>query len=306
LFFVLATGYLLMYYSEHVFWARLRPEDTVGDWLITWLAYSFAAYAFLAVATLFSVHNVWGLFLAGAVFGWLIEGVIVQTMYQNFPLQVSFTGLAWHALISVWVGWYTIPNILREGKPRKIVLVTLVFGSCYGAWAISWWVEAPAQIASVPAFAAFAFGTTLLLILAMWVEDRAWRADFTPRRWEIIAISTLFLLYFAFVTVPAAPSALAILPPLLLAIFLALRRHRQQIQAPGLLAARPGLIQAPYFVYLLLIPLTATLVYTLATLLNLRLPTNWLLYLITMPLGAMLFVLSLWKVWKSSSKPLAS
>ena len=103
----LAAGYILVFYSESMFWARYRPgEDSVASYLVTWIVYSLSAFVFLSLVSLLRVRNIWALFLCGALFGWLTEGVIVQTMYDDFPLNISFTGLAWHALISIWVGWY--------------------------------------------------------------------------------------------------------------------------------------------------------------------------------------------------------
>ena len=122
---ILAGGYILMFYSEFLFWARIRPKDSLLEWLMTWLVYSFLAFAFLAGMARFRVSTVWALFLAVAVFGWLAEGLIVQTAYESLPLSISslavraaFTGLAWHALISVGVGWYVVRRALSAGLRR--------------------------------------------------------------------------------------------------------------------------------------------------------------------------------------------
>jgi hypothetical protein len=37
---VLATGYILFFYSERVFWSFLRPGDKLADLLLGWLTYS--------------------------------------------------------------------------------------------------------------------------------------------------------------------------------------------------------------------------------------------------------------------------
>ena len=107
---VLATGYILFFYSERLFWSFPRPGDTFADLLLTWVVYSLLAWVFLLLVRQCRIAAFPALFLAGAVFGWLAEGVVVDTMYGNkdnpFPASISFTGLAWHALISVGVGWY--------------------------------------------------------------------------------------------------------------------------------------------------------------------------------------------------------
>lgn len=98
---VLATGYILFFYSELVFWVRVQPVDTLPGRISAWLAYSLLAFVFLTILMRFRVRTVWALFLAGAVFGWMTEGIVVQTAYEDLPFSLSFTGLAWHALISV-------------------------------------------------------------------------------------------------------------------------------------------------------------------------------------------------------------
>ena len=44
---VLATGYILFFYSERMFWSFLRPGDTLTDLLLTWVVYSLLAWVFL-------------------------------------------------------------------------------------------------------------------------------------------------------------------------------------------------------------------------------------------------------------------
>ena len=50
----------------------------------------------------------------------------MDTLYGNpsnpFPASISFTGLAWHALISVGIGWYWQAKVLTAGNPGKIAL----------------------------------------------------------------------------------------------------------------------------------------------------------------------------------------
>jgi hypothetical protein len=135
----LTTGYILMFFSENIFWARYRPaEDSLSNYALTCLAYSLLAYILLALVRIYRIRSVWAVFLAGAACGWLAEGVIVQTAYENFPLQISWTGLAWHALISVLWGWYTLRKALVLGSFHLVLLHSGLFGLFAGFWAISW------------------------------------------------------------------------------------------------------------------------------------------------------------------------
>lgn len=99
----LCSGYIILYYGEFMFWATPDREGlNVAGIIAVWLLYSMMAYPLLCVVSYFKVRDPWAIFLAGALYGWFEEGIVVQTMYGTpdspFPMSISFTGLAWHAL----------------------------------------------------------------------------------------------------------------------------------------------------------------------------------------------------------------
>jgi hypothetical protein len=297
---ILATGYILMFYSELMFWARVRPDDSLLNWLSTWLAYSLLAYVFLTLVARFRVANAWALFLAGAAFGWLAEGLIVQTAYEDLPLSISFTGLAWHALISVWAGWGAVRWALAKGL-RATIGVAALAGCGYGLWAISWWLEPDGGVARPLDFASFAFVGSLLLMLAYWLAERCLSEGLTPSRKGEIVVGLLFSLYFIFVTLPAAPLAALILPGLLLLLYLSLRRSQIGATGEALYLPSPPI----HYLGLLALPLAASLFYAAAFALGLRWHSNWVVYLVTTPAGFILLAVSLVKVWRTKAWPLA-
>ena len=136
----LTTGYLFFFFSELLFWARARPEDSLLNWLQTWLAYSLMAFLFLSLVSYFRLRSLAAIFLAGAFFGWLAEGIVVQTAYENLPWSISFTGLAWHALITVLGGWYALQKALRRGLLPSL-LASLLAGLFFGFWGVTWIYE---------------------------------------------------------------------------------------------------------------------------------------------------------------------
>jgi hypothetical protein len=89
-------------------------------------------------------------------------------------------------------------------------------------------------------FVLFAFGTTVPLIFAYGLLQRLGPIQFRPSTMERWGFGGLALLYFAFVTVPAAPRALWVLPPLLGLTFWALICNRRVETRPDVLAALPG------------------------------------------------------------------
>jgi len=300
---VLATGFIFFYYSEQLFWSRLRPGDSIGGWLETWVAYSLMAFIFLVLVQYFRVRGIWALFLAGAAFGWIAEGVVVQTTYESLPLSISFTGLAWHALITVLVGWYAVRKTLHSNNRLATLKIATAIGLCYGLWAISWWGEPDGGVSTVTEFAIFSFIVTILVIFAYRISDWSYAETFTPNRWSIMIIGGLALLYFVFVTIPAQPLAAFILPVLLGLVYLGLRWNRQSEPEGSLLDSFNGVVPAWKYACVLAIPVCAVAVYALATVLDLHWRTNWVLYLICTPLGFILFGLSLFKIRRKKTKP---
>jgi hypothetical protein len=300
---VLATGYIFVYFSEHLFWAQPRPGDSLGEWIGTWITYSFLACIFLNLVAYFNIKNIWGLFLAGAAFGWLVEGVIVQTAYESLPLSISFTGLAWHSLITVWVGWYALQRSFAASDPFSSLKLSVAIGICYGIWAITWWLEPDGGVASLREFARYSLVTTLFVILAYWLANWSASVPFQPARWVTIAMSGLLILYFLFVTVPVVPVALAILPALLGLVYVGLRLHRLNSAPGSWFDEHEAPIPVWKLVSLLALPGTAILFYALAFSLNLEWHTNWILYILTTPLGFIIFGISLYKSWHNQPAP---
>jgi hypothetical protein len=292
---VLATGYIFVYFSEHLFWARLRPDDSLKNWFSAWIAYSLMAFIFLHLVTYFRVTEKWSLFLAGATFGWLAEGLVVQTTYESLPLSISFTGLAWHALITVWIGWYAARRALTSPASIRTFGLFAAIGAGYGLWAITWWLEPDGGVATLAEFSRFSLTITALVTLAYALANWGASAPFAPNKWVTRVIYGLFLLYFAFVTVPAMPWALLILPILLGLVYYGLRRHRPIEETDTLIATLRGHIHPLNYLAIFALPLTAIAVYAAALSLNLQWHTNWILYLITTPLGFVLFGVGLFK-----------
>jgi len=295
---VLATGYILFFYSERLFWSFLRPGDKLADILITWIVYSILAWVMLLLVRQCRIAAFPAVFLAGAVFGWLAEGVIVDTMYGNadnpFPASISFTGLAWHALIGVSVGWYWQAKVLTGGNLRRIALFSTVVGCGWGLWAGWWPAELGAENTSFAGFAAHTMAVFVPLFVAWLALGLAASEWFRPGKLELPILLGLVSLFFLSVRIPATPRSALILPPLLLACAYGLRRNQRQEHCPDLLEVALGHIRPRSCLPLLLMPLTAIAVYAPVAVWGLKLPTNGLLYVITMPLGFFFLIRSLW------------
>jgi hypothetical protein len=303
----LCSGYIILYYGEFMFWATPDREGlNVAGIIAVWLLYSMMAYPLLCVVSYFKVRDPWAIFLAGALYGWFEEGIVVQTMYGTpdspFPMSISFTGLAWHAPIDIWVGWYLVRRVLAQNKHITTIVLACGIGLFYGLWGVFWWNEPPQAMKVLLDngrkdvlfihFALFASGTTALLVLAHWLYQRVRLTEFKPSRIELWTSGVLVLLYYAFITVPAAQKALWVLPPLMGMTFWALFNNRRAEVRPDAIVAFPERVKPLNYLLLFAIPLVAGSIYFLALANDLRLPTNLIFYYIATPLGALLWLIS--------------
>lgn len=300
---VIANGYILFFFSERVFWSFWRPSDTPTEFLITWLVYCLLAWLFLDLVRRFKADSYRSIFLCGAVFGWIGEGVVVDTLYGNptnpFPLSISFTGLAWHALLSVGVGWYLIGDSLTHEKVTRTAMISLAVGVGWGLWAVWWPVELGEVIDTSPwGFASHALPCSILFLLSWLVLALARPNWFQTSKLATILLWGLVAAMFLAVRLPAWPAAALILPTLLLPCIVALRRNARRNQGPDILDGVLGHIRPRNVLVLILIPVSAFVVYAGFRTLNLVLPTNVLLYVITMPLGFWFFFQGLWVAFR--------
>ncbi|HEU4785391.1 MAG TPA: hypothetical protein VFS83_18775, partial [Ktedonobacterales bacterium] len=279
------TGYIFVYYSEYAFWARPLDNVRFPDALWLLLTYSFAAYVFLTLVVTLRVRSFAALFLAGALFGWLVEGVFVQTMYTLLPFSISLTGLSWHALITILVGWYATQRLLRAGSWWRTFTVAAAIGAVYGLWAIWWWVDVP-PATPFSDFAVYAFATTTLLACAYWLASRFSMRRFAPTRIEIVGAILLVVIYFGLVTLPNQPLALIILPPLVLLVLLTLLRNRRIETRDDILTtlgsprlSHPVRLREIFPVFA--IPLVAMAIYGIAQATHVLVPTGPAIYAVT-------------------------
>lgn len=302
---VLTTGYILMYFSEFVFYGEIASESgsyvpTLSEALILFCIYSVLGYILLALIKEFRVRNLWALFLVGAAYGWLLEGVVVTTMYEGFPMQIHFTGIAWHAPLDVLLGWYLIQKVLRIRNPMKTLGIASALGLFCGLWVIwRWWEEGIAV--PIERFAALTSVGTFLLVFAYWLLGRSQLATFQPGKWINRVVAILLLLWFIIAVLPVYPFAILVLPPLLFIIYLGLRKNKANEILPDLLHSLEDRPRGLNLALLLLIPILATVSYSLYLEAGLRIPMSAIGYTFFSILGIVLFIIGAIKTLKQKS-----
>lgn len=302
LIIAIATGYIWFFYSERVFWSFWREgEDTIFFFFLTWMIYTIAAYICLILIQEFRVRSVWAMFLVGAFFGWLIEGVFAMTLFGAeglvFPLTISWTGLAWHAIISVILGWYVLQKALIHSFKRTF-WVSALLGIFWGAWSIFWSLD-NVELVPIEAYALHAFAITLILLCVQRAYYVLNATGFKATRLEKITLAVLAVGWFGFVTAPTIGLLAIVLPLLFGILYVALRKNKKTETKPSFLSLLDTRVPWARSGVVLLMPLCATMIYAAAQSMHLALPTNFVVLGITLPAGFILFGISLWKVFRA-------
>ncbi len=291
--FVATIGLALavVIWSEWWFWGRWRPEDSALGFVETVLGYALVVQIVRFVCARWGVAasgaGAWRrVFLAGALYGWLVEGVLVTTVIDDLPLTLVNTALSWHALFTVLLGWWWMPRALAASARSSLVALVAV-GIGVGGWASFWRFEEGAS-PSVPEYAVFAALTTVgyAVGLALWWWMR-WRAR-PGLPGTIVAMLVLAVFSVAY----AIDRPLTLVGPALVGLALL-----------ALFSTRPGTVQpdvlgsagpAPYrsLWRLAIIPAVAVPVFAAFAALPTPIPTGWPVFAVSVVLGTVLFVVA--------------
>lgn len=149
-----------------------------------------------------------GLVLAGAAFGWIVEGVITPELYGDGPFGPFFPGYfaGWHGLLSLVTLWYLFRKWAVAGDRRTLGRVAAALGVFWGWWSMSYWlpetieetefVEMGFDVGVWPAnkFAAYAFAVGGGLAVAHWLIGYVWPERWVPtRRWTVVSVGLILV-----------------------------------------------------------------------------------------------------------------
>ena len=299
----LATGYALFFYSERMFWSFLRQDDAIFFLVIAWILYSIFAYLFLYTIGYFKVRTLSALFLAGVAFGWIVEGIYAMTFFGiagiPLPYSIIWTGVAWHALISVVIGWYFLYRSMVQRSYAHTIGLASLLGLFWGIWAVAWALETPPLFSTPTAFIVHAFLTTILFGGALWVTSRTGLASFTPGRWEAGVVLGVTALYFLLVTFPTVQFASLILIAAFGLVYALLYRNRKSetIQPqPSVLAVFDERAQSGKYLCLLAMPLVASVSYIGANALGIVLISNIITLFASSIVGTIVLIVSAYRI----------
>lgn len=297
---LVGLGAIFVTVSE--FW--FYPIDEEVSHIGILLAYSLLGYLFLLTLHYFRVTEFAGLYLAACLFGFLVEGAIVWYLYTELPVSIVWTSMAWHALITVCLGWYLV---LRISKARWLwqSVYFAALGAGLGAWTtfmwyvdeapdgdISWsWTEPTGFIEQFLLGFFFFVAGHVLYSLARPGTLRFVRLDYGLAIGALAAWTSLTLLV-------AFPASLLFLP-LVAACLTPLFKSRPSRTPPA--SILKSLDEAPlgWRSYLAMIPLPICAIATHTALVEAQLGLEWNAILIVTagPYSVWLFVRAFWRSW---------
>jgi len=234
---VLGTALLLMFFSEYFFLnegpvrgmlASLSSGFDLMGFLELAMYYCLFAYVFLIVLDRFSVSSIAALVLAGSLYGWAAEAMIVPVAHEAPPISWFWTSVSWHALIDVIIGWYLIRLAMRCLSAPMLIGVFIVTGLGWAVWATWFWGDAePGALAplSVEQFWGYVLATGAIWIGAMILTDRGAMHSFQASWLEIGLVGLISTGLLGFTGLAFFPLSLGLLV-LISLTFAALTRAR--------------------------------------------------------------------------------
>lgn len=297
---VVGSGLILWVISERIFWSLFRPDDLSPMLLVGIIPYTIATYCVFLAMQYFRVSTVAGVFLLGALYGWLVEGVVAMTVFGAegipLPFSLSWTGLSWHMLFSVVIIWWWHRALMRRGFIPALAL-SVGLGVFWGMWSMTWFLETPPIINDVGQYFVHALGVTALMVLGHFLMNRFVIA-FTAPKVEIGIILAIVTVYFCAITVTFTTGlALIVIPALAALLYFALRQSRAKYEVSTVLMQLTEKVPMARVLTLFAAPLIATLMYGfMLDNQEVVFPFNLGVLFVTTPLGFAAFAWAWWKV----------
>ncbi len=298
---VLCLGAVLSVASELWFW-----KVALNEIPILVVVYGLIGHLMLCLMRAGPVRGVAGAFVAAGLFGFAIEGVVVQQLYLAFPFQIVWTPLAWHALLSVGVALFGWRRAMAAGWWQGAA-VNLAMGVFVGVWGLYLWHAVD------PDDGDQYFDWTLGdgFYLQLWISAAlfgAAQAGLSLMRHRLAApaprAEIAVLLALALATWAAGSLLLAwplsLVFPLLLALGLAALWRDARGPATGWFATEVGrqipLLRWPL---LLILPFTATAVFQAMSEARIAFEANVVALVVAVPLSLALWLWALWRCFRT-------
>jgi hypothetical protein len=266
--FVFLSALLMVTASERVYWyvGGVSLESILGI-AVFYMIPALAGLWAIGSGPSTRLHQV---VLAGAVFGFVVEGVLTTVVYEDGVLPVMaalFVG--WHGLLSVVAFWYLARRWLLEQRRRPLIFGSTAVGLLWGFWSIVYTLPEASEdfeegftIMEPTEFAIYALVVGLAFAAGHYLIGHVWPERFQPGKWGSRGIVLLLLAYAAMVVLPAVPWAPLKFGVLVGGSLWLLRRSRETTpDEPSAIAALQGKVALRDVALLLIMPAIAAATY---------------------------------------------
>ncbi len=267
--FVFLSSLLMVTASERVYW--YVHGASFESILVVAAFYMIPALAGLWALGSGPSSRLHQVILAGAIFGFVVEGVLTTVVYEDGALPVMaalFVG--WHGLLSVVAFWYLARRWLLERKRRALAVGSAAVGLLWGFWSIVYVLPEASEdfeegfsIMGPGEFAVYALVVGAAFAVAHYLIGHVWPERFQPGKWGSRGIVLLMVAYASLAVIPAVPWAPVKFAVLVGGSLWLLRRSREATHdEPTAIAALQGHVRLRDVVLLLIMPVVAALTYT--------------------------------------------
>lgn len=298
-----ACGFIGYTWSERVFWSVWMPTELWLEPAIVWLAYSAISCIFLFLWLQLQPSHWTTVLFTGAVYGWLVEGGLVSTLYGTqpsapFPASLVITGLSWHAILTIGVGFWGLAIAMQRPSRWPIFWLATLVGIFWGLWGMFPWAEDPPIQKAPTEFFVHSLLCCVGLVVAWsalrWLDIRG---KLQPNK-TVLGLSIAFISIF-YAAHAAILGPIVLLLPLLLVV--AVLSGRRAARRQGCTSAAPVFAQLQHknILCLLWIPFAATLAYVIVGSVG---GAQWQIpalvyYWTTGPLATLAMAMAIYKTW---------
>ncbi len=294
---MLAFGAIFAAVSEFWFY---RLADRSGALEIV-LIYAILGQFFALTLRRFQVRGFTGFFVTAGLFGFMIEGIPVPVLYQALPFSIAWTSLAWHALITVSVGFLLYRQVMAAPSLARAIALNAAIGTALGIWNAYTWnaTTTPGSPQTVFIWQSLTdFATQFLIGYALFIAGHLILDRFPPKTQPpSVRQYGLFgaLVALAFVLGPfMAYFPLSMMLPLLVLIsFASLTTGRASPTTPWLADLFALSIPPRHYAASLALPTAALASYALVAGLRLEWETNAVIGGATVVISSLLWMFSL-------------
>ncbi len=266
--FVFLSSLLVVTASERVYWylGGLGFEANI----VIALFYMIPTLVMLWVVGSGPSQRLHQVILGGAVFGFVVEGVLTTVIYEDGPLPVlAALFVGWHGLLSVVAFWYLARKWLLERRRSALATGSALIGAYWGIWSIVYRLpestedfEESFAVMEPGEFAVYALGVGAIFAIGHWLIGYVWPDDFRLSKWGrrgTVALVAGYGSLAVLVFVPWAPAKLAVL--IGTALWLLRRSRTTTSGEPSAVAALQGRVALRDVLILMIAPLVAGAAY---------------------------------------------